>query len=40
LIVKECAKFLDENSGYDEFNINNAWHPEPEELLEHFGVEL
>jgi hypothetical protein len=36
LIVKECAKFLDENSGYDD--ANNAWHPEPEELLEHFGV--
>jgi hypothetical protein len=34
--VKECAKFLDENSGYDD--ANNAWHPEPEELLEHFGV--
>ena len=37
LIVKECAKFLDENSGYD--NSNNAWHPEPEDLLKHFGVE-
>ena len=37
LIVKECAKFLDENSGYDD--ANNAWHPEPEELLKHFGVE-
>ena len=37
LIVKECAKFLEENSGYD--NANNAWHPEPEELLQHFGVE-
>ena len=37
LIVKECAKFLDENSGYD--GANNAWHPEPEDLLEHFGVE-
>ena len=37
LIVRECAKFLDENSGYDD--ANNAWHPEPEELLEHFGVE-
>ena len=36
LIVKECAKFLEENSGYD--NANNAWHPEPEELLQHFGV--
>jgi hypothetical protein len=36
LIVRECAKFLDENSGYDD--ANNAWHPEPEELLEHFGV--
>ena len=38
LIVRECAKFLDENSGYD--NSNNAWHPEPEDLLKHFGVEL
>ena len=37
LIVRECAKFLDENSGYDE--CNNAWHPEPEDLLQHFGVE-
>ena len=37
LIVQECAKFLDENSGYD--NSNNAWHPEPEDLLKHFGVE-
>ena len=37
LIVRECAKFLEENSGYDA--ANNAWHPEPEELLEHFGVE-
>ena len=37
LIVRECAKFLEENSGYD--NANNAWHPEPEELLQHFGVE-
>jgi hypothetical protein len=38
LIVRECAKFLDENSGYDE--CNNSWHPEPEDLLQHFGVEL
>jgi hypothetical protein len=37
LIVRECAKYLEENSGYDD--ANNAWHPEPEELLEHFGVE-
>jgi len=37
LIVRECAKFLDENSGYDE--SNNSWHPEPEDLLKHFGVE-
>ena len=36
LIVRECAKFLDENSGYDD--ANNAWHPEPEDLLKHFGV--
>jgi len=37
LIVRECAKFLEANSGYDQ--SNNAWHPEPEDLLEHFGVE-
>jgi hypothetical protein len=37
LIVQECAKFLEENSGYDD--SNNAWHPEPEDLLEHFGVD-
>jgi hypothetical protein len=37
LIVRECAQFLEENSGYDD--SNNAWHPEPEDLLEHFGVE-
>lgn len=36
LIVRECAKFLDENSGYDD--ANNAWHPEPEDLLKHFGM--
>jgi hypothetical protein len=36
LIVKECAKFLEENSGYDA--CNNAWHPEPEDLLQHFGI--
>ena len=37
LIVRESAKFLEENSGYD--NANNSWHPEPEDLLEHFGFE-
>jgi hypothetical protein len=37
LIVKECAKFVGEHSGYD--NANNAWHPEPEDILTHFGVE-
>ena len=36
LIVRECAKFLDENSGSD--CTNNVWYPEPEELLKHFGV--
>jgi len=36
LIVGECAKFLDERSGYD--NSNNSYHPEPEELAKHFGV--
>ena len=37
MIVRECAKFLDENSGYDD--SNNAWHPEPEDMMKHFGVE-
>jgi hypothetical protein len=37
LIVRECAKFLEDNSGYDD--SNNAWHPEPEDMLKHFGVE-
>lgn len=37
LIVRECAEFLEENSGYD--NSNNAWHPEPEDMLKYFGVE-
>jgi hypothetical protein len=37
LIVKECAKFLEDNSGYDD--SNNSFHPEPEDLLNHFGVE-
>lgn len=37
LIVRECAKFLDENSGSDQ--CNNVWCPAPEELLQHFGVE-
>ena len=37
LIVKECAKFLDENSGSDQ--CNNVWYPTPEEMLQHFGVE-
>lgn len=36
LIVQECAKFLEENSGYDD--CNNAWYPEPEDLLKHFGI--
>ena len=36
LIVRECAKFLNDNSGYDQ--CNNSWFPEPEELLQHFGV--
>lgn len=36
LIVQECAKFLEENSGHDA--ANNAWHPEPEDLLKHFGL--
>ena len=37
LIILDCAEFLFMNSGYDE--SNNAWHPEPEDLLRHFGVE-
>lgn len=36
LIIQECAKFLEENSGYDD--CNNAWYPEPEDLLKHFGI--
>lgn len=36
LVVRECAKFLEENSGHDA--ANNSWHPEPEDLLNHFGV--
>ena len=36
LIVRECAKFIDENSGADQ--CNNVWCPAPEELLQHFGV--
>jgi hypothetical protein len=36
LLIQECAKFLDENSGSD--YANNVWYPEPEELLKHFGV--
>lgn len=36
LIVRECAKFLEDNSGYDD--ANNSWHPEPEDLLNHFGL--
>jgi hypothetical protein len=37
LIVREAARFLAVNSGYDD--CNNAWFPEPEDMLEHFGVE-
>ena len=36
LIVRECALFLEENSGYND--VDDAWHPEPEELLQHFGM--
>ena len=36
-IVQECAKFIEENSGYDD--SNNAWHAESEDLLKHFGIE-
>ncbi len=37
LIVRECAKFLDENSGSDQ--CNNVWYPTPEEMLQHFGFD-
>ena len=37
LIVRECAKYLEENSGADQ--CNNVWCPAPEDLLKHFGVE-
>lgn len=37
LIVKECAKFIDENSGYND--SNGCWFPEPEDMLKYFGVE-
>ena len=37
LIVREAARFLSVNSGYDE--CDNAWFPEPEDMLAHFGVE-
>ena len=37
LIVRECAKFLDENSGYND--SDGCWFPEPEDMLKHFGVE-
>ena len=37
LIVKECAKFMDENSGYND--SNGCWFPEPEAMLKHFGFE-
>lgn len=36
LIVKECAKFMDDNSGYND--ANGCWFPEPEDMLKHFGV--
>ena len=37
LLIRECARFLDERCGSD--SCNNVWYPEPEELLKHFGVE-
>ena len=36
LIVRECAKFMDENSGYND--SDGCWFPEPEAMLTHFGV--
>jgi len=36
LLIRECARFLDERCGSD--SCNNVWYPEPEELLKHFGV--
>ena len=37
LIIRECAKFMDENSGYND--SDGCWFPEPEDMLKHFGVE-
>jgi hypothetical protein len=37
LIVRECAKFLDDNSGYND--SDGCWFPEPEDMLKYFGVE-
>ena len=37
LIVRECAKFFDDNSGCD-YSNNCSW-PETKEILDHFGVE-
>ena len=37
LLIRECARFLDERCGSD--SCNNVWYPEPEELLKHFGVD-
>ena len=36
LIIRECAKFLDDNLSYD--NAGNTICPEPEDLLNHFGI--
>jgi hypothetical protein len=37
LIVRECAKFLDDNSGL--YICNNVGSPTSKKLLQHFGIE-
>lgn len=37
LIIRECAKFLNDNSCY--IVSDNSQHLKPEELLQHFGIE-
>ena len=37
LLVKECAKFMDDNTFYYDYG---DWSiPEPKDMLKHFGVE-
>lgn len=35
-ILKEAVKFYEDNSGYNEYN--NVWFPDPDDLLEYFGI--